>query len=180
MVYHATRVGKRPPHAIWQSRMDYRIGPLMRKKIMLAAFCAFAVLFMTYCHNKTLTANAGGMEHGVQPIIMDWDSSKAKTAEAGIAKEETQGQQLQEMTLSEGKQTFGPRWAKITLASGMDDLLSDRGLKTHVRHAQRHGYSMYVGRVDAIKGPFDKVGYVMHVLLSEMYKPPEQRAEWVL
>jgi hypothetical protein len=73
-----------------------------------------------------------------------------------------------------------PKFAKIAVASGFEDILYERALATHVRHAQKHGYPMYMARENAADGMFNKIAYILDVLLNELFKPAEERVEWLL
>jgi hypothetical protein len=72
------------------------------------------------------------------------------------------------------------RWAKVAVASGFEDVVYERALETHIKHAEKHGYPMYVGRENAAEGMFNKIAYILHVMLQELYKPAEERIEWLL
>lgn len=73
-----------------------------------------------------------------------------------------------------------PRVAKITLLSGIEDLAYEKALETHREHARIHGYPMYIARETAWAGAYNKIAYLMDILLNEMFKPPEDRVEWLL
>jgi hypothetical protein len=72
------------------------------------------------------------------------------------------------------------RWAKVAVASGFEDVVYERALDTHLKHAEKHGYPMYVGRENAADGMFNKIAYILHIVLQELYKPAEDRIEWLL
>lgn len=72
------------------------------------------------------------------------------------------------------------RFAKITVASGFEDILYEKALQTHIDHAEKWGYKLYMARENAADGMFNKVAYIMTVLLNELYKPAEERVEWLL
>lgn len=55
----------------------------------------------------------------------------------------------------------------------------EKALHTHLQHAKKHGYPMYVARENAAEGMFNKIAYVMNVLLKELFKPAEDRVEWI-
>jgi hypothetical protein len=82
--------------------------------------------------------------------------------------------------IPETNSTFKPRFAKIAVASGFEDILYERALDTHVQHAQKHGYPMYMARENAADGMFNKIAYILDVLLNELFKPAEERVEWLL
>lgn len=72
------------------------------------------------------------------------------------------------------------RYAKVAVASGFEDILYERALETHVQHALRHGYPLYLAREQAADGMFNKIAYIINILLTELYKPAEDRVEWLL
>lgn len=72
------------------------------------------------------------------------------------------------------------RFAKIAVASGFEDILYERALDTHVQHAIRHGYPMYMARENAADGMFNKIAYILDILLNELFKPADERVEWLL
>jgi hypothetical protein len=82
--------------------------------------------------------------------------------------------------MPETNSTQTPRFAKIAVASGFEDILYERALDTHVQHAQKHGYPMYMARENAADGMFNKIAYILDVLLNELFKPAEDRVEWLL
>lgn len=55
----------------------------------------------------------------------------------------------------------------------------ERALETHVKHAEKHGYPFYMARENAADGMFNKIAYIMNVLMNELYKPAEERCEWI-
>jgi hypothetical protein len=71
------------------------------------------------------------------------------------------------------------RWAKVAVASGFEDIVYERALETHIRHAEKHGYPMYVGRENAAEGMFNKIAFILNIVLQELYKPAEERVEWL-
>lgn len=73
-----------------------------------------------------------------------------------------------------------PKFAKIAVASGFEDILYEKALQTHIDHAQRWGYPLYMARESAADGMFNKVAHIMNVLLNELYKPADERVEWLL
>jgi hypothetical protein len=71
------------------------------------------------------------------------------------------------------------RWAKVAVNSGFEDVVYERALKTHIEHAEHHGYPMYVGRENAADGMFNKIAFILSIVLQELYKPAEERVEWL-
>lgn len=76
--------------------------------------------------------------------------------------------------------TKRPRFAKVTVASGFEDILYERALDTHILHAKRYGYPMYIARENVADGMFNKIAYILHVLLYELFMPADERVEWLL
>lgn len=72
-----------------------------------------------------------------------------------------------------------PKFAKVAVASGFEDILYEKALQTHIDHSERWGYPLYMARENAADGMFNKVAYIMTVLLNELYKPAENRVEWL-
>ncbi|KAF2103390.1 hypothetical protein NA57DRAFT_18268, partial [Rhizodiscina lignyota] len=55
----------------------------------------------------------------------------------------------------------------------------EKALQTHIDHAKKWGYPLYMARENAADGMFNKVAYIMTVLLNELYKPADERVEWL-
>lgn len=72
-----------------------------------------------------------------------------------------------------------PKWAKVAVASGFEDIVYEKALDTHIGHAKKHGYPMYVGRENAADGMFNKIAFILNIVLQELYKPAEDRIEWL-
>ncbi|KAK0750599.1 hypothetical protein B0T18DRAFT_321234, partial [Schizothecium vesticola] len=71
------------------------------------------------------------------------------------------------------------RFAKISIMTGFENTVYERALDTHVQHALRHGYPIFIGRQSAINGIYNKIAYILNILLCELYKTPENRVEWL-
>ena len=82
--------------------------------------------------------------------------------------------------IPENNSTKAPKFAKIAVASGFEDILYEKALDTHIRHAARHGYPMYMARENAADGMFNKIAYIIDILLNELFKPAEDRVDWLL
>lgn len=72
-----------------------------------------------------------------------------------------------------------PRVVHVTIASGFEDILFERAIETHVSYAERHGYPFYIAREEAARGMFNKIAYLMNVVLTELNKSADQRCEWI-
>ncbi len=58
--------------------------------------------------------------------------------------------------------------------------LYERAIQSHERHARRHGYPMYVLRRDISQGYWNKPMFIQAIIIQELCKPAEDRAEWVM
>ncbi|KIX97764.1 uncharacterized protein Z520_06542 [Fonsecaea multimorphosa CBS 102226] len=73
-----------------------------------------------------------------------------------------------------------PKIAKITMLYG--DTYSEayeRALESHSRHADMHGYPMYVLRQKILGRLWTKPAWILGVVLEELAKPPKERLEWL-
>ncbi|ETN46911.1 uncharacterized protein HMPREF1541_01100 [Cyphellophora europaea CBS 101466] len=71
-----------------------------------------------------------------------------------------------------------PDVAKVSMMYGENELY-DRAIDTHLRHAQRHGYPAYVLKKELITGVWNKLLYLIHVMVAEMHRG-EQGAKWIM
>jgi hypothetical protein len=60
-----------------------------------------------------------------------------------------------------------------------DNQLYERAINTHLRYAERHKYPIYVLRKDLADGVWNKLAYLIHVLMTEMDKG-EAGAPWLM
>ena len=60
-----------------------------------------------------------------------------------------------------------------------DNELYERAINTHLRYAERHGYRAYVLRKELVNGVWNKLAYLLHVLMTEMDKG-EEGASWIM
>lgn len=54
-----------------------------------------------------------------------------------------------------------------------------RAIETHIRHADRHGYPTYILRRELIDGVWNKLVWLIHVMVEEMNKG-DLGARWVM
>lgn len=85
--------------------------------------------------------------------------------------------------LSEG----APRVACVSMQFGGNfNLMTERGLRTHIGNGEKWGYPTHylrqdiVGRGELEKGVYDKLLYLLTVMVNEMTKPFGKRAEWIV
>lgn len=57
--------------------------------------------------------------------------------------------------------------------------LYERAINTHLRYAERHEYPIYVLRKDLADGVWNKLAYLIHVLMTEMEKG-DAGAPWLM
>jgi hypothetical protein len=60
-----------------------------------------------------------------------------------------------------------------------DNQYYERAIETHIRYAERHGYPIYVLREDLYKGVWNKIVYLIHVILNEMARG-DAGARWIM
>lgn len=71
-----------------------------------------------------------------------------------------------------------PDVAKVSMLYGENELYV-RAIDTHIRHSKRHGYPTYVLRKEMISGIWNKLLYLIHVMVAEMHKG-EEGANWIM
>lgn len=76
--------------------------------------------------------------------------------------------------------TGSGRVAKVSMLYGKRNLLYERALRSHQRHANRWGYPMYVLREDISVGFWNKPSYLLSLVVQELTKPSAERAEWFM
>ncbi|TID25708.1 gb [Venturia nashicola] len=149
-----------------------RATALVKQHRPFIAFLLFATFVLTCMHLPwggpgTESAGTPATPAVVEPVF---DPSYNKTL--------TPGNGTIQM-IPENNQAQKPRFAKIAVASGFEDIVYERALDTHFAHAKKHGYPMYMARENAAEGMFNKIAYIMDVLLNELFKPAEDRVEWL-
>lgn len=71
------------------------------------------------------------------------------------------------------------RLTKVSVVYGTPNQLYERALQSHLRHAQRWGYGMQVLRQEIVGGVWDKISYLLSIVLQELAKPQSERTEWL-
>lgn len=71
-----------------------------------------------------------------------------------------------------------PDVAKVSMLYGENELYV-RAIDTHVRHARRHGYPAYVLRKEMIGGIWNKLLFLIYVMVAEIHKGDEG-ARWIM
>ena len=82
----------------------------------------------------------------------------------------------------------------ILNGEGPEHEVYERALKTHLAHAERWGYETHILREDSVgsgksgrdskghwqSGVFKKPLYLLSLVINELAKPREERAEWIM
>ena len=145
-----------------------RATTLARQHRPFVAFLLFAAFIFTCMHIPNGSNGRSAADSTPKVVV---DPSYNKTMEKGNG--------TLEIIPDAANMTKTARFAKIAVASGFEDILYERALDTHVQHAKKHGYPMYMARENAADGMFNKIAYIMDVLLNELFKPAEDRVEWL-
>jgi hypothetical protein len=79
------------------------------------------------------------------------------------------------------KDTLNHGRPPVAIASMLygDNLLYERAIDTHLRYAERHGYPTYILRKELVNGVWNKLAYLIHVLVAEMDKG-DAGAPWIM
>ena len=80
-----------------------------------------------------------------------------------------------------------PRLAQVSMQYGDNfDLMYERGLRTHIENGEKWGYPTHylrhdiVGQGNVAEGVYDKLLYLLTIMVNEMTKPFGKRAEWIV
>ena len=71
------------------------------------------------------------------------------------------------------------RITKVSVVYGQPNARYEGAIRSHQRHADRWGYDLQVLRQEIVGGVWDKVSYLLSLVLQELAKPPEERREWL-
>jgi hypothetical protein len=71
-----------------------------------------------------------------------------------------------------------PVVAKVSMLYG-DNEYYTRAIETHIRHAKRHGYPAYVLRQELITGVWNKLLYLIDVMVQELRRG-DQGVKWIM
>ena len=71
------------------------------------------------------------------------------------------------------------RITKVSVVYGTPNPLYEGALQSHQRHAQRWGYEMQILRREIVGGVWDKVSYLLSLVLQELAKQDAERTEWL-
>jgi hypothetical protein len=62
---------------------------------------------------------------------------------------------------------------------GAENDLIKRAVAGHKRHNDKFGYEMHLLRQDMTKGYWNKLGYLLDLIMQELQKDEEKRVEWI-
>lgn len=74
----------------------------------------------------------------------------------------------------------GPRIAKACMLYGSQNPLYERAVRSHKLHNDLHNYPMHVLRHEITGGFWNKPSYLLSLVVNELAKAPEERAEWIM
>ena len=79
-----------------------------------------------------------------------------------------------------------PKMSQVSMQyGGQFDITYERALRTHVRYGEKVGYPTHylrqdlVGHGDAGEGMFNKLLYLLTIMVNEHTKPYGKRSEWI-
>ncbi|KAF1986911.1 glycosyltransferase family 34 protein, partial [Aulographum hederae CBS 113979] len=70
------------------------------------------------------------------------------------------------------------RIAKASMLFGQTNELYERALASHEKHNEMHGYPSSVLRHSVTTGYWNKISYLMSLIVLELGKPKDERLEW--
>lgn len=56
----------------------------------------------------------------------------------------------------------------------------ERAVKTHQEHCRRLGYPVFLLRQQVLDGVWNKLAYLLSLIVQELEKPADERLEWLL
>lgn len=56
----------------------------------------------------------------------------------------------------------------------------DRVVRSHLVHNKKHGYKMHILRRDITGSYWNKLSYLLSLIVAELAKPPGERVEWFM
>lgn len=68
---------------------------------------------------------------------------------------------------------------KVSILYGERNENYEGAVESHLRHAKRQGYPVHVLRNDIARGFWNKPTYLLSILVQELSKPVEERAQWI-
>jgi hypothetical protein len=72
------------------------------------------------------------------------------------------------------------RITKASMLYGPRNVIYERALQTHRRHAQKWGYGMEVLQNEIAMGYWNKPSYLLALVIRELSRPVSERVEWLM
>lgn len=63
---------------------------------------------------------------------------------------------------------------------GPTNFIYEKALESHAKHNKVHGYEMHVSRIAIVKGFWNKLLWLQHLILTELQKPEGDRIDWIM
>jgi len=79
-----------------------------------------------------------------------------------------------------GVKRDGVRIAKASMHYGQQNEMLERALKSHERHNEMHGYAMAVLRRSVTNGYWNKLSYLLSLVVLELGRPEMERVQWIM
>ena len=73
-----------------------------------------------------------------------------------------------------------PKVAKVSVIYGEVNEYYESAIRSHQRHADRHGYPFFTLRNPVAEGYWNKAEYLHSILVQELGKPVDERVEWLM
>ncbi|KAL4873559.1 hypothetical protein BDV12DRAFT_80716 [Aspergillus spectabilis] len=71
-----------------------------------------------------------------------------------------------------------PTVGKVMMIYG-NNTVYERAVETHKEHCRRLGYPLFLLRREVLDGVWNKLAYLISLIVQELEKPPGQRLEWL-
>lgn len=55
----------------------------------------------------------------------------------------------------------------------------ERAIETHKEHCNRLGYPLFILRREVLDGVWNKLAYLISLIVQELEKPEDERLEWL-
>lgn len=63
---------------------------------------------------------------------------------------------------------------------GQPNELYELALKTHERHSKQHGYGMHVLQRGITGGYWNKLAFLLKLVVQELERPESERTDWIM
>lgn len=131
------------------------------------------------------TNKLADFHHAVSDRISDWSSETKDAIKYGsaavVSSTRNRTGVVSDEVIVPDRDLLGAktRIGKCIMIFG-DAAIYERAVKSHELHDRIHGYPLHVLRHSILDDVWSKPGYILHLLLQELAKPPSQRLEWII